>query len=261
MAIIYTLTNIINNKVYVGKTTVSLSTRIRQHINKSVPSDGCYIHNAINKYGFDNFYLESFEVSDDLVNIWERHLIKRWNTKIPFGYNMTEGGEGLVGFKHSLETRRLLSDLKKGSNPWNKNRPRSEETKLKISLANSNPSNETRQKMSESHKGHTPWNKGKKFGPLSEDTRNKISLSSKGGVPWNTGKNLTKDHKRKIALSNLKRYSRVYEVEFPNGEVIKINNLKLFSRENNLDSGSMYKVALGKQKHHKGYRIRILTGV
>lgn len=35
-----------------------------------------------------------------------------------------------------------------------------EETKRKISLANSNPSNETRQKMSIAQKGKTPPNKG-----------------------------------------------------------------------------------------------------
>lgn len=49
------------------------------------------------------------------MDFYEALWIKKFNTKIPYGYNMTDGGEGTIG--------RI---------PWNKGIPRPEETKQKI---------------------------------------------------------------------------------------------------------------------------------
>ena len=48
-------------------------------------------------------------------------------------------------------------------------------------------SEESRRKMSESRKGKVPWNKGK-HGIYSEESCRKMSESRKGKVPWNKGK-------------------------------------------------------------------------
>ena len=73
------------------------------------------------------------------------------------------------GKKRSDETRRKLSEAKKGEkNPnygkpaWNKGKHLSEETK---------------KKMSEAHKDQTPWSKGKKF---SEEYKKRLRESHKG---------------------------------------------------------------------------------
>ena len=70
--------------------------------------------------------------------------------------NMTDGGEGRSGSKHSEETKQKISEKAKG-------RTHSEETKRKIRLANVNIPEERRKKMSEKAKGrtHTPETKEK----------------------------------------------------------------------------------------------------
>jgi group I intron endonuclease len=64
----------------------------------------------------------------------------------------------------SEETKRRISESKKGNVPWNKGKTGmySQETlnKLSASSTNRKHSIETRQKMSEAHKGQIPWNKG-----------------------------------------------------------------------------------------------------
>ena len=66
----------------------------------------------------------------------EKYLIAYYNATNPsFGYNVTSGGEGTSGFKHSAETKAKLSAAKKGSTPWNKGKKTSEEAKRKQSIA------------------------------------------------------------------------------------------------------------------------------
>jgi len=74
-----------------------------------------------------------------------------------------KGKKNHLGHKHSAETKRIMSEIKKGKHispstefkkghKINLGRHHSEETKLKISIAHKNMSIETRHKISESHK-------------------------------------------------------------------------------------------------------------
>lgn len=107
--------------------------------------------------------------------------------------NMTDGGEGSSGYVHtceskekigkasrglkrSEETRRRISESKKGKSV-NKGVKRSEETREKIrKAARQRPpiSSETRKKMSEAHRNRPPR------APVSEETRKKQSEAKKG---------------------------------------------------------------------------------
>lgn len=108
MTTIYILTNIINDKQYVGKTTVGIDRRLSEHLAGYHQS---IIHKAITKYGIENFYIECLEVSDHIANLWEKHLIKRWGTKVPCGYNITDGGDGVSpGTILSIEHRKKISN-------------------------------------------------------------------------------------------------------------------------------------------------------
>lgn len=120
---IYCIENKLNDKKYVGKTTKSIEYRFRQHIEKSSGEDRQHLHNAIRKYGQENFECYLLEdVSDkDLLSEREMYWIKKLDTK-NIGYNETDGGDGSFGRQVSEETRRKHSEQSKRyySNPDNK---------------------------------------------------------------------------------------------------------------------------------------------
>lgn len=119
MAFIYIITNIQNGKQYIGQTSRSVDVRLSAHITGSSQCIG--IVRAINKYGIENFHIECLEVSDKLVDLWEKHLIVNWNTKSPYGYNYTDGGKGRQGWCPSEETRNIWSKQRRGTKLSGKN--------------------------------------------------------------------------------------------------------------------------------------------
>ena len=106
MAYIYSITNIENNKLYIGKTSKSNPyDRWKQHLqlarNKDNLSEDNSVHSmpivrAISKYGADNFKFRVLEeCAEDNVNEREKHYIEKYNTADGVGYNCTYGGEGV----------------------------------------------------------------------------------------------------------------------------------------------------------------------
>ena len=79
-----------------------------------------------------------------------------------------------------------MSEALKGKPSWNKGIPHTEESKLKISVANKGKkrSEEVKRKLSESHKGKNSWSKGMKF---SEETKKKMSKSKQNRHWFNNG--------------------------------------------------------------------------
>jgi len=178
--IIYLTTNNIREKVYVGK--------LVNERKKTYLGSGTYVRRAIKKYGKENFSritLEDGITDHDYLCEREKYWIAFYDSTNPdVGYNLTEGGGGLLGFHHSEETLEKLSESHKGQIPWNKG----------IS-----PSKETLEKLSESHKGQTPWNKG--ISP-SEETLEKLSESHKGQIPWNRGISPSKETLEEMSNSH-----------------------------------------------------------
>ena len=93
MGIIYKITNTINNKCYIGITKRTLKRRWYEHRwsaknnKKKLP-----VHNAINKYGEDNFSIEVIEKCDnDILDEKEIYYIKFFDS-IKNGYNLAHGG-------------------------------------------------------------------------------------------------------------------------------------------------------------------------
>jgi group I intron endonuclease len=106
MHAIYIITNTVNAKQYVG-IAADLETRWRRHSNAN---EGQLIHRAIKKYGIDNFVFthiaDAFDA--DSAKAIERMLIVEHNTKMPHGYNMTDGGDGTLGMKKTEEHKEKL---------------------------------------------------------------------------------------------------------------------------------------------------------
>jgi len=110
--IIYKLTNRVNGKIYIGQTTLTLEERFKSHIYNAKFDKSRVILRAITKYGTENFNKEVlYECSSkEEMNEKEKYFIKYFNSKLPNGYNMTDGGEGAFGYEPTLEERYRHSD-------------------------------------------------------------------------------------------------------------------------------------------------------
>ena len=98
MGYIYLITNQINNKKYVGKTTKSIKERWEEHLKDS-KKEKCEIrplYRAIRKYGIENFTIEEIEKCNIIsLSEKEQYWIKYYNT-YEDGYNATLGGDGSI---------------------------------------------------------------------------------------------------------------------------------------------------------------------
>jgi group I intron endonuclease len=106
---IYKITNIVNNKCYVGQTRRNLPTRMAEHVSRAKHNCKWAITYAIRKYGAENFSIHSLDLAEDrnLAN-WLESLyigLLRAN-QAGYGYNMTAGGEGV---EHTPEIRAKIS--------------------------------------------------------------------------------------------------------------------------------------------------------
>ena len=109
MGKIYLIRNHITGKVYVGQTRYTLQHRFTQHLESAGRSNSV-LHKSINKHGAENFSIELLEdVADELLNDREVYWIAKYNSVIPNGYNMTAGGGGVSGYRHTEVTKRAIS--------------------------------------------------------------------------------------------------------------------------------------------------------
>lgn len=96
---IYKIENKINHKIYIGQTTRTVLSRWKEHISqaKDINKPHHYFHNAINKYGEENFIVKEIDSCDNKeeLNAKEIYYISIYNSNNPkYGYNLTKGGEG-----------------------------------------------------------------------------------------------------------------------------------------------------------------------
>jgi group I intron endonuclease len=106
MAFIYKITNNINQKFYIGFTGQKIPMRrFNQHLSsaRSERKNNQPIIRAIRKYGEENFSFEILLEGEEkfLLNVEEPRLIKELKPE----YNSTLGGEGILGYKHTEETK------------------------------------------------------------------------------------------------------------------------------------------------------------
>jgi group I intron endonuclease len=173
---VYLITNIENKKQYVGITKFSLEERFTQHIKR-----GFILTEAIQKYGQQKFSIELVEEVESAERAYEleQYYIKKYDTKVPNGYNLTDGGDGIFGWEASEEYRQECSE-----------RVKQLHKEKKVGMYGKKHSEETRKKMSDSSKGKSkPWLVGRE---VSEGTREKIRQ-------LNLGKILSEETRKKIS--------------------------------------------------------------
>ena len=90
---VYKITNLINNKIYIGVTKKDIAIRFKEHVAKSKTSSRNSLHNAILKYGEESFSISLIEsCSKEKAFEKEMLLIKEFDL-MKCGYNETPGGE------------------------------------------------------------------------------------------------------------------------------------------------------------------------
>ena len=238
---VYLATNLVNNKVYVGITTRPLKTRISEHLYDSDVAKGhhtTYFHYAMAKYGIKNFKFEileeiehtSIEAMREILCALERkYIIEYKSNDKRFGYNLTDGGDGISGYKMSLGQREKLSSIHKG-------KILSDEHRAKISAFMSSDKNP---------------NRGRK---LSEETKGKISKANKGK---RSGLENPMYGKKRPDLSerNKKKAKQVCQIDLQTGALIKIwNSLREIERETGFNRACINACCVNQVKQSHGYK-------
>tara|TARA_R110000868_G_C10708101_1_gene749706 strand:+ start:150 stop:848 length:699 start_codon:yes stop_codon:yes gene_type:complete len=100
-----------SGKQYIGITASTLSARWRAHrahANRSL--DGA-LQKAILKYGADNMSVKIMAIADNYQYLKDLEVkaIAAFNTKVPNGYNLTNGGDGVLGVIVTEESRQRRS--------------------------------------------------------------------------------------------------------------------------------------------------------
>jgi group I intron endonuclease len=98
--IVYKVTNNINQKLYVGKTELTLVQRKAGHYQRAAAGSETNFHRALRLYNKTDF---TWEVlcecsSEEELDSMERFFIEQYDT-FRTGYNMTAGGDGGVTYK------------------------------------------------------------------------------------------------------------------------------------------------------------------
>lgn len=280
--VIYCYYCISTGKKYIGQTS-NEEKRKKEHIRKSKNKRNKF-YNAVRKYGWENFIYGVIEECDiSLLNDKEIFYVNFYDSH-KNGYNSTEGGKGVrgyiiseetrekfrkrmlgnkitLGFKHSLETRKKMSEICK-NRVYKKGFKLSEETKQKLSKSlkgnknalGSRHTEEQKKKWSVMRKGIPNLKlKGRK---LSEEHKEKIRKNSHKLYGKNNpmfGKTQSEESKEKIRNKMCKFQ---YEIIEPSGNIIIINSLRKYCNDNNISRMKMIKLLKNELEYFAGYQVK-----
>lgn len=174
--VVYKITHINSGKAYIGIAT-NYKRRMKEHFNNNYNKEHSYLHRAIQKHNKNNFQCEIICYCNSWDELCQKEIeyIKIFKTKKPNGYNLTDGGEGILGFNHSEKSLKKMSLTKQGKSL-------TEEHKEKIRLSGTG-----RKNSSETLKKMSLVKQGKKRKPFSDEWLHNLSLSKSGEKHWNFG--------------------------------------------------------------------------
>lgn len=128
---VYEVTNIVNNKSYIGYTSRPLLVRWNEHIRHAIKNiNKGVFYKAIRKYGKNNFTIKTLFTEETLHGAKETEILLILD-KCP-EYNSTIGGDGTHGHLITEEGRRKLREKSLG-NKYNLGKKRTEQQKLHMS--------------------------------------------------------------------------------------------------------------------------------
>lgn len=109
MSFIYKITNDINNKIYIGKTSFSIQKRFQEHCRDAFRdrNEKRPLYAAMRKYGVEHFSIQLIEEClDSIASDRESYWIGVYQT-YSNGYNATLGGDGKFLYDRECIAKRL----------------------------------------------------------------------------------------------------------------------------------------------------------
>lgn len=240
--LVYQITNLINNKIYVG-------------VHKGTPDDGYMgsgriITRAILKYGVENFrkeILKVCETSEEMYAEESRIVTQEFIDRVDT-YNLTCGGHG--SFAHINSDPLVRAKASEKALKTLKLKPKEELERIYKSRGFPGERNFW---FGKNRSGKN----NPRFGcVVDETTREKIRASNKklveaGLVDYSNLKGpVTEEGKNAISRAN----AREFKFLNPDGVVVTVFNLTKFCKENGLSVGAMGHVNKGRNLQHKGWR-------
>ena len=179
-----------NEIFYVGK---GKGTRLNQSKGRNQ-----YWHRVVAKHGFIAEYIAQ-NLDEELAFLAEMEAIDVYRRRGIKLVNVTDGGEGASGYKHTAKHKANLKGNKNGETSWG------------MTFKNKKHTEESRQKMSYSRIG----NKNKSGTTLSEESKAKISAAMTGKIVLKK-RLLTKEQvleiRQRLGYRNIAMLAREYGV-------------------------------------------------
>ena len=117
---IYCITNKVNNKKYIGYTSMTIAERMGQHRHKSNYECKQPIHKAIKKYGWNNFQVSILYEGGDALIKEDKFIKELGDYNISNGGSANQKGRTWNWSEESKIKAKGKIGVKKGNIPWNK---------------------------------------------------------------------------------------------------------------------------------------------
>jgi len=223
---VYKAENMLNGKVYVGVTTKPVVQRWKCHVS-SAKTNNLALGAAIRKYGEESFELSSLEECKtknqmlEKEKFWIGELNSYANTG--HGYNMTLGGDGLFGYRHTEEAKSA---------------------------------------MSEKRRGQLNHNYGKQWGRTDhpDEFIEMMSVRHTGEGNPMYGKRHNSSARSKIAAARTKMAQRVIQLDLEGNKIMEYESAKAAAYAISSHAISIRKCCSGARGKHLGFRWQYATG-
>lgn len=272
------MTNLINDKKYIGYTSQTPQARLTQHLNGTIENKfGKLLYHAMRKYGNENFSFDIIYQSYDRDHCldMETYFIIEHKTFVDLpdahGYNLDTGGKQPKKSKKTVEQHKAKMKGKKkpegfgakisaatkgennpmyglyGDNNPNYGKKHSKETIDKIKKTKAENPTEHSQDWKNKHsaKIKQAWKEGKfdNRPEVTEETRKKLSDSQKGHPAY-------ENQVKAARKANMTKYI----VELESGGTQVIEGLADFAESIGLSPTQLY-YTMTSNRFNKGYRI------
>lgn len=175
-----------SGRIYIGLSS-NIKKRLQYYKNIGVKSQSALFGSLV-KYGYEQHkteVIDTFESDTEFAHGKEMFWIRSFMSNICKyrdcnGLNLTDGGQGTIGYKASDDHKKKLSEI-------HKKIPISKEHREKMVLAN-----RARLSLLTKKPKWRPSLKGRSKRIISDETRLKMSLAKKGKIAHNKGKPMPK---------------------------------------------------------------------